>query len=248
MDQNFVATTKIKNFFNSELPLKNSQRFALKKKKKTENFRFSSVIGSLRISAFRISDREKMKTESEAIPPATLPGEVRSVSEIVSGLRAAFRTVDFDRAEAVLVARETALRREIARQEEEKQSIMELRELDRIELADLHARLERGAEAAPPVPELEAARARATAAEKLLEEKESEVSDLKRRLREAEAEAERWKRSYDEMDARVATVEADTVGLLMTGHSPAARKAASKRSESAGGSGSSRNAGKVQGF
>uniref|UniRef100_A0A2N9FY80 Uncharacterized protein n=1 Tax=Fagus sylvatica TaxID=28930 RepID=A0A2N9FY80_FAGSY len=157
-----------------------------------------------------------------------------SISELISTLRTAYRTKDFDRVEEILVAREAKLKKEIENEKKQYSSLLEQYEvgkLDRICLEDVVNEQKSKIEELKTMKEdLEVSRERERKAEeryeKLLEEvkksKEEKlmVSEIRRKNCEvecarvrAEGEVELWKKRFEELNIRVSKLEEDLMDL-----------------------------------
>lgn len=157
-----------------------------------------------------------------------------SISELISTLRTAYRTKDFDRVEEILVAREAKLKKEIENGKKQYSSLLEQCEvgkLDRICLEDEVNEQKSKIEELKTMKEaLEVSRERERKAEeryeKVLEEvkksKEEKlmVSEIRRKNCEvecarvrAEGEVELWKRRFEELNIRVSKLEEDLMDL-----------------------------------
>ncbi|KAG6636631.1 hypothetical protein CIPAW_11G124100 [Carya illinoinensis] len=145
----------------------------------------------------------------------------RNISELISTLRTAYRTKDFDRVEEILVSREAKLKREMQDMKKENGFLYEQgEELKRLVV------LEKAAQDAAQVGERKAVERY----EKLLEEvkrgggrddDKRVILELKKKCcvlecakMKAESEVELWKRRFKELGIRVSKLEEDTAMLM----------------------------------
>lgn len=154
-----------------------------------------------------------------------------SISELISTLRTAYRTKDFDRVEEILVAREAKLKKEIENGKKQYSSLLEQCEVGKLDRICLEDEQKSKIEELKTMKEaLEVSRERERKAEeryeKVLEEvkksKEEKlmVSEIRRKNCEvecarvrAEGEVELWKRRFEELNIRVSKLEEDLMDL-----------------------------------
>ncbi|KAL4651460.1 hypothetical protein ACB092_01G161400 [Castanea dentata] len=141
----------------------------------------------------------------------------QSISELVAKLRTAYRSQDFDRAEEILVARETKLKREIEKEKKENALLTEKLQMENLDRIYLEDELENQKKA------LEAALERERKAEEAKNSKQDEknvVGVLRRRICDlecenvkAKGEVELWKKRFEELGIRVSKLEEDIAML-----------------------------------
>ncbi|KAK7820263.1 hypothetical protein CFP56_038997 [Quercus suber] len=141
----------------------------------------------------------------------------QSISELVSKLRTAYRSKDFDRVEEVLVARETKLKREFENEKKQNALLTEkfqMENLDRIYLEDELENQKKALEAA-----LERER-KAEEAKNSKQDVKNVVGVLRRRICElecenvkAKGEVDLWKKRFEELGIRVSKLEEDIAML-----------------------------------
>ena len=140
-----------------------------------------------------------------------------SISELVSKLRNAYQSKDFDLVEEILVARETKLKREIENEKKENALLTEKFQMENLDRINLEDELENQKKA------LEAALERERKAEEAKNSKQDEknvVGVLRRRICElecenvkAKGEVELWKKRFEELGIRVSKLEEDIAML-----------------------------------
>jgi chromosome segregation ATPase len=129
----------------------------------------------------------------------------RSISELISTLRIAYRSKDFDRVEAKLVARETRLKREIEDAKKENALLKDALDVAREKERRAEERYEKLLEEV----------------KKGQQEEKSVLFELKRKncelecaLAKAESNAEFWKSGFGEFGTRISKLEEDYVMLV----------------------------------